>query len=96
MKTAVINIKTEPQVKAYAQNIAEMLGLSLSDIINGYLHQFIRTRSVHFELGDEIPSKYLQKVLKESEEERKKGEVYKFDKPKKALNFIDKLIKKHS
>ncbi len=50
MQTAVINIKTEPKIKREAQRIARELGLSLSSIIKAYLRQFIRDKTVSFEI----------------------------------------------
>ncbi len=47
MKT-VINIKADKEVKENAQGIAKELGLSLSDVINASLRNFIRTREVYF------------------------------------------------
>ncbi|MCK4386684.1 MAG: type II toxin-antitoxin system RelB/DinJ family antitoxin [Candidatus Pacebacteria bacterium] len=45
---AVINIKTDKEVKRKAQIIAKDLGLSLSSIINANLRQLIKNKSVHF------------------------------------------------
>ena len=45
---AVINIKTDREVKRKAQAIAKDLGLSLSSIINANLRQLIKNKSVHF------------------------------------------------
>ena len=47
MKT-VINIKANKEVKENAQKLAKELGLSLSDVINASLRNFIRTREVYF------------------------------------------------
>ena len=47
MKT-VIHIKTDPEVKENVQKIAQELGLSLSDVVNASLRNFIRTREVIF------------------------------------------------
>jgi len=47
MKT-VINIKTEKEIKENAQKIAKDLGISLSDVVNASLRNFIKTREVHF------------------------------------------------
>ena len=46
MAKAVINIKTDKEVKANVQKLAEELGISLSDVINASLRNFIRTREV--------------------------------------------------
>ena len=46
MAKAIINIKTDKEVKANVQKLAEELGISLSDVINASLRNFIRTREV--------------------------------------------------
>lgn len=48
MARTVIYIKTDKEVKRNAQQIAQELGLSLSDVINASLRNFIRTREVRF------------------------------------------------
>lgn len=62
MNTAVINIKTQPEVKAQAQKVARDLGLSLSSLINGFLKQFVKTKKVTFSL-DEEPNEYFKRTL---------------------------------
>jgi addiction module RelB/DinJ family antitoxin len=49
MKT-MINIKADREVKIKAQKVAKDLGMPLSTVINAYLREFIRTKSVHFSL----------------------------------------------
>lgn len=46
MKT-IINIKTDREVKQNVQRLAKELGLSLSDVVNASLRNFIRTREVY-------------------------------------------------
>jgi antitoxin component of RelBE/YafQ-DinJ toxin-antitoxin module len=41
MYTAVINVKTHPEIKSQAKKIAEELGFSLSSLVNAYLKQLI-------------------------------------------------------
>ena len=41
MKTAVINIKTDPELKIKAQEVASDLGISLSMVLNSYLKRFV-------------------------------------------------------
>ncbi len=48
MAKAIINIKTDKEVKENARNLAKDLGLSLSDVINASLRNFIRSREVYF------------------------------------------------
>ncbi|MBI3380175.1 type II toxin-antitoxin system RelB/DinJ family antitoxin [Candidatus Gottesmanbacteria bacterium] len=95
MNTAVINLKVEPQVKKSAQKIAHDLGLTLSGLINGYLKQLIRTKTVTFSTASEIPSDYMREALKEAEEEIKAGRVSStFTNAKDALGYLDKMIAK--
>ncbi len=74
MNSAVINIKTNPVIKAKAQEIAEELGFSLSSLINGYLKHLVKTKTVHLTTSEE-PSDWLIKILKENEKDRKAGRV---------------------
>ena len=48
MSKTIINIKTEKEVKHSVQKLAKDLGLSLSDVINAALRNFIRSREVYF------------------------------------------------
>jgi len=47
MKT-MINIKADTETKENAQAVARELGLPLSSVINAFLKDFIRTRSLAF------------------------------------------------
>ncbi len=86
--TAVINIRTDLVIKTKAQKIAERLGLSLSAVINGYLRQLIRTKSISFSL-EEKPTKYLLNSLKKSKEDIKAGYVSPaFDNADEALRWL--------
>jgi len=93
MSTAVINIKTDPDVKAGAQKIAAQLGFSLSALINGYLNQLVKTKTVCFSLSEDTPSEYLVQALREAEEDKRQGKFYSFNSFDQALGFIDKIIK---
>lgn len=91
MNSAVVNAKIDPQIKKKAQKIAAEIGVSLSDVINAQLREFIEKKTITFR-KPEIPSEYLIKSLKESEEDVKKGRVISFKSPKDALKFLDKMI----
>jgi len=68
MKTAVINIKTTPIIKARAQKVAKDLGFGLSSLINGFLNTLVKTKTVEFTaLPKEEPSEYMIKSLREAE-----------------------------
>ena len=89
MQTTAIYVKTEEQTKTQAQEVAKDLGLSLSAIINGYLKQLIRTKTITFRVDDEIPNERTQALLKQSEEDIKKGNVSpKFTKMKDMISYL--------
>lgn len=92
MNTSIINIKTNPEIKANAQKVANELGFSLSALINGYLKQLVKTKTAHFSLNENNPSEYMLDALKESERDIKAGRSRKFSNPKAAVSFLDKLI----
>lgn len=75
MNTSVINIKTDPEIKAKAQQVAEELGFNLSSLINAYLKQLVKTKTVSFSASDEEPAKYLLEMLRQSKEDIKAGRV---------------------
>ena len=91
INTAVINIKTDAKVKKEAQKIAADLGLSLSGVINGYLKQFVRTKTVLFTLDESHPSKLLLDSIKSAEAEIKKGKMRKFKDGKSAVEYLNNL-----
>ncbi|MDO8657438.1 MAG: type II toxin-antitoxin system RelB/DinJ family antitoxin [Candidatus Levybacteria bacterium] len=92
MNTATINIKTEPHIKAEAQKTAKEIGINLSSILNAFLRQFIKTKTITFSALYETPSEYLLKSIKKSEEDVKAGRVTKFKTGKDALKYLDKEI----
>ncbi len=75
MNIASILIKTDPQVKAKAQRVAEKMGLSLTSVINHYLKHFITTETITFSARDEKPSQYLIDSIKEAEKNIKEGKI---------------------
>ena len=92
MNTAVVNIKVNPLVKKQAQKVAEELGLSLSSLINAFLRQLVKTKTVTFSATSEEPTEYLLRALKESKEDIKTGRVVSFDNAGKAIAYLDKMI----
>lgn len=74
MKT-VINIKADKEVKEQAVETARQIGLPLSAVMNAFLKQFIAEKQVTFSVPLR-PTKWLQKLLRETEEDWKKGKNY--------------------
>src|SRR2546423_11673329 len=78
MKTAAIYIKTDPKVKKEAQEVAKELGFSLSSLMNAWLKQFVKTKTVTFSTHEElpeIPNAYFRQQLKKAREDRKVGKA---------------------
>lgn len=90
MNTAVINIKTEPDVKFQAQLVAKQFGISLSGLVNAYLKQLVRTKKVEFTLEEE-PTEKLMRVLMLAKREIKNGKVSpKFTNSQDAIKWLNK------
>ena len=75
MNTAVIITKTEPEVKIKAQKVAKDLGLSLSSLINAWLRQLIKTKTVTFSASSEEPSDYLKQIIHQAEKNLRAGKA---------------------
>lgn len=74
MQTAAIYIKTDPIVKTKAQKVAKELGFSLSSLLNGWLRQLIKTKTVTFSARDnEIPNEYFKKTYVKAQKNLKEG-----------------------
>jgi DNA-damage-inducible protein J len=67
-KTAVINIRTEPEIKSQAENLYRSMGVSLSDAINMFLYKSIDFRGLPFDLCREIPNEETIAAMKEAED----------------------------
>ena len=91
MNTSVITVKTPLEVKTKAQEVAKELGFSLSSLVNAYLRQLVKTKTVHFSLPEE-PTPFLLNSLKESKEDIKAGKVMSFDNPEDAVTYVDSII----
>jgi addiction module RelB/DinJ family antitoxin len=74
MNTTVIQIRTDEKLKTEAQKVASELGFSLSSLIKAFLKNVTRTKSVTFSTS-EVPSPWLIKQIKKSQEELKNGDI---------------------
>jgi len=87
MNTAVINIKTQSEVKTKAEKIASDLGISLGSLINIYLKRLVRTQRVNFSV--EEPSEYLKRVMRQADKDLKAGKASpSFDNAKDAIAWL--------
>jgi DNA-damage-inducible protein J len=67
-KTAVINVRTEPEIKERAENLYKSMGVSLSDAINMFLYKSIDFCGLPFELCREIPNVETIAAMKEADD----------------------------
>ena len=67
-KTAVINVRTEPEIKAKVETLYNSMGVSLSDAINMFLYKSIDFRGLPFDLCREIPNAETIAAMKEAED----------------------------
>ncbi len=73
MKTAIINVKVEPDLKRKVQSRAKKLGVPLSYIVHMHLLNF--SRGEKLELPAERMTPHLEKLIEEVEAEIARGEV---------------------
>ena len=67
-KTAVINIRTEPEIKDQAETLYKSMGVSLTEAINMFLYKSIDRRGLPFELVQEIPNAETVAAIQEAED----------------------------
>jgi len=67
-KTAVINVRTEPEIKAKVEKLYNSMGVSLSDAINMFLYKSIDFRGLPFDLCREIPNAETIAAMKEADD----------------------------
>ncbi len=91
MKT-LINIKTDKEVKENAKKAAGELGLSLSDVINASLRNFIRTREVYISAVPRMTPE-LEKLLGPIEKDlkNKKNLSPALSSSAEAADYLDSL-----
>lgn len=89
--TTVIHIKADKEIKENAQQAAKDLGLTLTDVINAALRNFIRTREVIF---SDVPqmTPELEKLLDKVEEDIKHNRNLSpaFKNMDEAINYLEK------
>ncbi len=86
----VIHIKADREVKENAMSAAKELGLTLSDVINAALRNFIRTREVIFTSRPRMTPE-LEKLLNkvESDIKRKRNLFGPFTNSEEIDKFLD-------
>ena len=91
MNTTAIYIKTDPKVKRQAQEVAKNLGFSLSSLLNAWMRQFIKTKTVTFSVFDERPNERLKKIFHQADKDLKMGKASPtFDTGEEAVAWLEK------
>ena len=89
MSYAVVTTKIDPFTKREAVKTAKEMGVPLSVVIKAFLKQFISTKSVTFTANEE-PSSYLKTVIKNAEENYRKGNTSPaFRNAKDAIKYLE-------
>ena len=91
-KYAVINLKTDPELKEQAAKTANQLGVSISAILNNELRRFVAEQSVVFE-APEVPNPETAKLLAVAAHEIAEGDYHKFGSNDEALGFLADQLK---
>jgi len=91
MTKIILNIKTDPSTKQQIQEFAAELGVPVSVIINAQIKQMLRDRKIV--LSTELePTPYLEKIMKQVEEDLKTGRnITRTLSKKEALDHLKSL-----
>lgn len=90
MKTAIVNVKVDSQVKKRAQTVASSFGIPLSTLVNAYLVELAETGQVHFTVS-EVMTPQMEKIIEEAQKEIDAGETAgPFDTAEDAIKHLKK------
>lgn len=91
MKTAVVNVKVDENIKKRAQAVAKGFGIPLSTLVNAYLVELAETGQVHFTRSEPMTKK-MEKIVEEAEREYAAGETSgSFDNVEDAIAYLKNL-----
>ena len=91
-KYAVINLKTDPELKKQAAKTADKLGISISAVLNNELRRFASEQSVVFDIP-EVPNTVTAGMLAKSKKKIDAGNFHKFKDNEDALEFLANELK---
>lgn len=91
MKTAILNVKVDEQVKKRAQIVASSFGIPLSTLVNAYLMELAETGQIHFS-AVEIMTPKMERLIEQAEKEVAAGEVSEpFNTAEEAIAYLKSL-----
>jgi len=91
MNYAMVNLKTDPELKKAATSVAKDLGVSLSAVLNNELRRFASEKSVVLEYP-EVPNTATVKRLAASKKAITKGDYHQFTDNEKATDFLKSAL----
>lgn len=74
MKTTILTVKVDEQVKRQAQAVAGSFEIPLSTLINAYLIELGKTGQIHFSVAEVMTTK-MERIIEQAEKEIKAGET---------------------
>ncbi len=91
MKTAILNVKVDEQVKKQAQAVAGSFGIPLSTLVNAYLMELAATGQIHFS-AVEVMTPAMERIIGQADKEIKAGDTAgPFKTTKDAVNYLKTL-----
>lgn len=89
MSKTLLNVKADKGVKEEAQKIAKELGVPLSTVVNAYLKEFVREKSLCLSVEPQLRLE-VEKTLKEAamDYKRKKNVSKILKTPAEALKYL--------
>lgn len=91
MKTAILNVKVDEQVKKQAQVVAGSFGIPLSTLVNAYLMELVETGQIHFS-AVEIMTPKMEKLIEQAENEIEASELSPaFNTAQEAIDYLKNL-----
>ena len=91
MKTSVLNVKVDENVKKQAQVVASSFGIPLSTLVNAYLMELAETGQIHFS-AVEIMTPKMERLIEQAEKDMKAGEISEpFDTAQEAIAYLKTL-----
>lgn len=92
MNYSVINLKTDPELKQQAADVAKKLGISVSAVLNNELRRFVAEKTVTIEQPESI-NPATAKILAISQQQIAAGDYHSFDSNDDALEFLASELK---
>lgn len=74
MKTAILNVKVDEQVKKRAQAVASSFGIPLGTLVNAYLIELANTGQIHFTTVEAMTEK-MEKIIEQAQKEIAAGQT---------------------